>query len=71
MLLSLGEDGAEILDARVDAVTHFAAVGGLVGARENRCVVPLANLLHAGLQCLALLRESKQEKWLSNVSHNI
>lgn len=62
MLLSLGEDGAKILDARVDAVAHFAAVGGLVGARENRCVVTLANLLHTGFQCLTLLQESEQER---------
>ena len=56
MLFSLCEDGAEVLDARVDAVAHLAAVGGLVGAREHRGVVPLANLLNAGLQRLALYK---------------
>ena len=70
MLLGLGEDGAEVFDARVDAVTHLAAVGGLVGAGENRCVVALANLLHTGLKCLTLLqeKESQNERILSNVS---
>ena len=56
MLFRLCEDGAEVLDARVDAVAHLAAVGGLVGARKHRGVVPLANLLNAGLQRLALLQ---------------
>ena len=69
MLLGLGEDGAEVFDARVDAVTHLAAVGGLVGAGENRCVVTLANLLHTGLKCLTLLQEN--ERILSNVSLKI
>ena len=56
MLFRLCKDGAEVLDARVDAVAHLAAVGGLVGARKHRGVVPLANLLHAGLQRLALYK---------------
>ena len=58
MLLRLGKDGAEVLDASVDAVTHFATVGGLVWARKHRRMVTLANLLHADLERFALAKES-------------
>ena len=58
VLLRLGKDGAEVLDASVDAVTHFAAVGGLVWAGKHRRMVTLANLLHADLERLALVEES-------------
>ena len=71
MLFRLCEDGAEVLNARVDAVAHLAAIRGLVRARKHRGVVTLANLLYAGLQRLALLRKKVVIPFTSCLCQNI
>ncbi len=65
VVVCLPEDGVEVLQPLHDPDGHLASVGRLVRARVQGGAEALADLLHAGLELLAL--EEDDEHRLQNL----